>query len=339
MVKTKIICTLGPASSSPAVLRNMILSGMDIVRLNFSHGSHKDKIQIIKLVRQLNKKMGRHIKILGDLQGHRVRVGSLASPIELKKKQIVWLTKKRTGNDPASIPFDFKGPLKSIKKGHQIFIDDGNICLEVIGRTLDGIKTAVIVGGLLKSNKGINIPDAKLEFGCISAKDTDDIEFCKKNKVDYIAQSFVRTKDDILEVRSILGTKTNCKVIAKIENADGIKNIDGIIKTSDGIMIARGDMGVSLPVYKVPVIQKMIINKCNDAAKIVITATQMLESMTENKRPTRAEVSDVANAVIDGTDFVMLSGETAIGKYPAESVDIMNKTIQYTERYLSTSVF
>ena len=335
MVKTKIICTLGPASSSETVLRKIMRAGMDVARLNFSHGKLQDLSHKIGLIRLLNTKYRRRIKLLGDLQGHRIRIGYLSIPIELKKHRIVWLTQQKIKGSHEKIPFDYQGPLSSIKNGHQIFIDDGNITLKVIDRAKDGIKARVIIGGLLKEHKGVNIPEAKLEFGPISRKDIQDIFFCEKHGVEYIAQSFVRTKKDILDVRKLLKASSRCRLVAKIENREGIKNVDEIIKVSDGIMIARGDMGVSLPIYEIPVVQKMIIKKCNRAGKFVITATQMLESMTENLRPTRAEVTDVANAIIDGTDFVMLSAESAVGKHPVETVMMMNNVIKFTERYLN----
>ncbi len=334
MVKTKIICTLGPASSSETLLRKVMLAGMDVARLNFSHGSPQEMSRRIGLIRVLNKKYCRRVKLLGDLQGHRIRVGSLAAPAELKKRQVLRLIAQDIEGAPDLIPFDYQGPLRTIKNGAQIFIDDGNIVLEVIGRAKNILKVKVIIGGLLKEHKGINIPGTKLKFGAIDQKDIQDILFCKKNNLEYVAQSFVRTKQDILEVKDILGIGSYVQVIAKIENKEGIKNIDEIIKVSDGIMIARGDMGVSLPIYEIPIIQKMIIKKCNRAGKFVITATQMLESMTENLRPTRAEVTDVANAIIDGTNLVMLSGETAVGKHPVETVDMMNNIIKFTEGYL-----
>ncbi|MBN2019425.1 MAG: pyruvate kinase [Sedimentisphaerales bacterium] len=335
MVRTKIICTLGPASSNETVLRKMMLAGMDVVRLNFSHGTHEGLLRKIELIRILNAKYRRRIKILGDLQGHRIRIGELPSPLELKKRRTVWLTLQKVKATPNKIPFDYIGPLSTIKNGNHIFIDDGNIALEVTGRIKNSLRTKVTIPGLLKEHKGVNIPEARLEFGGISQKDVQDILFCKKHAVDYIAQSFVRTRQDILDVRNVLGESSPCRVIAKIESREGIKNIDAIIKASDGIMIARGDMGVSLPVYQVPVIQKIIIKKCNLAAKFVITATQMLESMTESRIPTRAEVTDVANSIIDGTDFVMLSAESAIGKYPVETVSMMNSIIKFTEGYLN----
>ena len=332
MVKTKIICTLGPASSSETVIRKMIFAGMDVGRLNFSHGRAQEMINRISLIRLLNSKYRRRIKVLGDLQGHRIRIGDFAVPLPLKRNQIVWVTAQDVKATAGVIPFDYQGPLGSIKNGHHVFIDDGNIDLEVIGRSRNKLKAKVVVGGLLKGYKGVNIPEAKLEFGSLSQKDAQDIFFCQEQGVEYIAQSFVRVKNDILEVKNLLKANSKCKIIAKIENREGINNIDEIIKVSDGIMVARGDMGVSLPIYEIPIIQKMIIKKCNRAGKFVITATQMLESMTENSRPTRAEVTDVANSIIDGTDFVMLSAESAVGKYPVETVSMMNKIIKFTEK-------
>jgi len=320
------------------MIRKMMIAGMDVGRLNFSHGAPQELLNRIKLVRSLNAKYRRRVKLLGDLQGHRIRVGGLIAPILLKKNQIAWLTRQKIKGTRAKIPFDYQGPLSGIKNGHQIFIDDGNIALEVIARAKGELKTRVIVGGLLKKHKGVNIPEARLEFGAIDQKDIRDALFCVKNKVEYIAQSFVRTKQEVFELKEVLGGSSGCKIIAKIEDKEGIKNIDEIIKVSDGIMIARGDMGVSLPIYEIPIIQKMIIKKCNRAGKVVITATQMLESMTEHLRPTRAEVTDVANAIIDGTNFVMLSAESAVGKHPVETVVMMNDIIKFTEKHLSKKV-
>ncbi|MFH0941216.1 MAG: pyruvate kinase [Candidatus Omnitrophota bacterium] len=335
MVKTKIICTLGPASSREAVLTKLIRAGMDVVRLNFSHGNLKECRNRIRLIKYLNKKYRRHIRILGDLEGYRVRVGRFKEnkPIQVKKRQIVWLAQGDIQGEGSVIPFDYRGPLNKIEKGRHIYIDDGSIELIVVAREKTRLKARVATPGLIKERKGINMPGVRLDFKGLSANDRKDIDFCLKNKVDYIAQSFVRNKEDILILRRYLkGSSHKLKVIAKIENREGIKNIDEIIKVSDGIMVARGDMGVAIPIYEVPIIQKEIIRKCNDAKKFVITATQMLESMTENIRPTRAEVTDVANAILDGTDYVMLSAETAVGKHPAESVAMMNAIIKFTER-------
>ena len=332
--RSKIICTLGPASTSRAVLRKMMLAGMDVVRLNFSHGSLEHRLNRIKMVRELNRKYHRALKILGDLEGYRIRIGRLNRPIPLRKKDRVWLTQADIIGAGYTIPFDYAGNLNVIKNGHHIYIDDGNICLQVIGRKKNALKTRVVVGGTVKDHKGINIPKAKLKFSGLTAKDIQDIGFCMANNLDYIAQSFVRNKEDILKIRKMLkNSGKGIKLIAKIENREGIKNIDEIIRASDGIMIARGDMGISIPIYEVPIIQKKIIKKCRQAGKFVITATQMLESMTENRIPTRAEVADVANAVLDGTDYVMLSGETAVGQYPAETVKMMDQIIKFTEQH------
>jgi pyruvate kinase len=339
MVKTKIICTLGPASSAETVVRKMMLAGMDVARLNFSHGSTQELAHRINLIRSLNAKYRRRIKILGDLQGHRIRIGDLLAPLVFNKRQIIWLTKEKIKGSGPIIPFDYQGPLRDIKMGQNIFIDDGNIALEVIGHSKNKLKTKVVIGGLLKEHKGVNIPEAKLNFGGISKKDIQDTLFCQRYGMDYIAQSFVRSSKDVLEVRGLLREGSPTRVIAKIENRQGIENIDDIIQAADGIMIARGDMGVSLPIYEVPIIQKMLIKKCNRAGKFVITATQMLESMTENPRPTRAEVTDVANAIIDGTDFVMLSAESAVGKYPVEAVSMMNNIIKFTEEHVTKRSF
>ena len=312
----------------------MALAGMDVVRLNFSHGTHLSHGKCINFTRRINQKYYRAIKILGDLEGNRIRIGRLKNhqPLALAKRKIFYLTKRDLAGDNNIASFDYEGKLSDIKMNQLIFIDDGNICLKVKGIAKDMLKTEVISGGLLKENKGVNIPGAKLHFPRITKKDTIDLAFCLRNKLDYIAQSFVRDKKDILKIREILGNRLpHCKIIAKIENREGIRNIDEIIDVSEGIMIARGDMGISIPVYQIPIVQKEIIAKCNKKRKLVITATQMLESMVEQKIPYRSEVTDVANAILDGTDFVMLSGETAAGKYPVEAARMMNQIIKFTE--------
>jgi pyruvate kinase len=334
MVKAKIICTLGPASASEGMIRKMVMAGMDVVRLNCSHSKPPRLASYIKAARAVNKKYRRHIRILLDLEGPRIRIGKLKGhkPVTLKKRQAVWLVKKDIHEGGNLIPFDYEGPVRSIRGAEYIYIDDGNIVLKIKDVKNDSVKTEVVVGGLLKEHKGVNIPGAKLEFAGLSEKDKNDIAFGLEQRVDYIAQSFVKDSSDIMEIRDTLkNSRIKPKIIAKIENREGIKNIDRIIDVSDGVMVARGDMGVSVPIYEIPIIQKYIIKKCNKKKKLVITATQMLESMVENVRPTRAEVTDVANAVIDGSDFVMLSAETAIGKYPAETVKMMNNIIKFTE--------
>jgi pyruvate kinase len=330
--KTKIIATLGPSSSDATTIRKMMLAGLDVVRLNFSHGSlkeHKDRIDVVS---KLNRKYRRHLRILGDLEGFRIRIGKLKKPIILQKRQKVYLTVNSLSDINNIIPFDYQGDFRYFNKGQNIFIDDGNIALRITRVKDKSLECLVESGGLLKDRKGINIPDAKFKFSALSKKDIEGIDFSIENDLDFIAQSFVRTRKDIRIIKNIVEDKNaHCKIIAKIENKEGIKNIDGIIDESDGIMIARGDMGVSMPIYQIAIIQKEIIKKCNKKGKFVITATQMLESMTEHQRPTRAEVTDISNAIIDGTDFVMLSAETAAGKFPVQSVDMMNKIIKFTE--------
>jgi len=337
MVKTKIICTIGPSSGNVTILRNMMLAGMDVARLNFSYRSHASHKHHTNLIRQLNKKYRRHIKILQDLEGYRIRVGKFKNRqgLELKNRQQVLLTNQDVAGERNVIPFDYEGSLSDIKSGTHIYIDDGNIALIVKSRTSRYLKAEVSTPGFLKENKGVNIPNIALKFKGLTDKDRTDIQFGIKNKVDYIAQSFVRDRNDIIQIRDLVKPPLpDCQIVAKIENLQGIKNIDEIIDVSDGIMIARGDMGISIPIYQIPVVQKRIIRKCNQRKKFVITATQMLESMAENLRPTRAEVTDVANAVLDGTDLVMLSAETAVGKHPVEAVKMMNQILKFTENSL-----
>ncbi len=333
MVKTKIIATLGPASSSPAVLRRMFEAGLDVARLNFSHGTISERLARLASVRTLNKRLRRHILLLADLKGNRIRVGRLKNPVELRKNQMVVLSRNGAGKGDI-IPFDYKGSMSRIKKGFLIYIDDGNICLKTLTVSKDSIKCSVITPALLKERKGVNIPAANLDFPELNEDDRADLDFAIANKFDFIAQSFVRCAGDILAVKkTVLARGSTAKVIAKIEAREALENLDGIIEVSDGIMIARGDMGITFPIWQIPVLQKRIIRKCNFLKKPVITATQMLESMTDHRLPTRAEVSDVANAILDGSDYVMLSGETAAGKYPSETVLMMNEIIKYTEAH------
>lgn len=337
MAKTKIVCTLGPSSSSSTVLRKMMLAGMDVARLNFSHGNFSEHQRQINLIRELNRTYRRHIMIMQDLEGYRIRIGSFKEKkeIELKKKQTIMLTNKDRSEDRDTVPFTYQGQLGDIKIGTFIYIDDGNISLKVQSRTKNYLKAQVVVPGVLKENKGINIPGMSLKFKGLTKKDMEDLKFGISRKVDFIAQSFVRKREDVIAIREFIkDSNPDCQIIAKIENREGIRNINDILDISDGIMIARGDMGVSLPIYEIPILQKMIIKKCKQRKKIVITATQMLESMTENLRPTRAEVTDVANAIIDGSGFLMLSAETAVGKYPIEAVRMMNQIIKFTEEFL-----
>ncbi|MFH1719136.1 MAG: pyruvate kinase [Planctomycetota bacterium] len=338
MPRTKIIATLGPASGTDTVLRKMFSAGLDVVRLNSSHGSHKQLLESIERVRRLNAKYKRHIRIMLDLEGFRIRIGRLkgAKTRLLKNRTIVWLSNEAGACGPKTIPFDYEGDLSRIKPKQLIFIDDGNLILRVKSTAANSIKAVVVEGGVLKERKGINMPGVDLEFEGITAKDKKDIEFGIEQKVDYIALSFVRDRNDVRQAAELIKPGLpNCRIVAKIENRQAIQNIDEIIQTADGIMIARGDMGVAIPIHEVPIVQKHIIKKSNAARKFVITATQMLEHMTEHSRPTRAEVTDVANAIIDGTDFVMLSAETAVGRYPYQSVLMMNEIIKFTEKSMS----
>jgi pyruvate kinase len=338
MPRTQIIATLGPASSSYTVLRKMFTAGLDVVRLNFSHGSYDKHLKNIELVRKLNSKYRRHIRIMQDLEGFRIRIGRFKGSKTrlLKNRTIVWLTNDAEACGPRTIPFDYEGDLNKIRPETLIYIDDGNLILRVKSASANSIKTVVVEGGILKERKGINIAGVDLEFEGITAKDKRDIEFGIKHSVDYIALSFVRDEKDVRQAASLIKPGLpDCRIVAKIENQQAIDNIDGIIDAADGIMIARGDMGVAIPIQEVPIIQKHIIKKSNAAGKFVITATQMLEHMTEHSRPTRAEVTDVANAIIDGTDFVMLSAETAVGRFPYQSVLMMNEIIKFTEKSMS----
>jgi pyruvate kinase len=330
--RTKILATLGPSSCTQPVLRRMFEAGLDAVRLNFSHGSLESHAANVELVRDLNRKLRRRILILQDLKGNRIRIGKLKDPVELKKRQRVTLLQAAAGRRTGEIPFDYRGSLKVIKKGHYIFIDDGNIALEVKGIGRNSLDCEVTVGGLLKERKGVNIPLAHLDFPRLSEEDREDLEFCVKHRLDFLAQSFVRSKEDVLAVSRLVKPRLPaCRIIAKIEAREALDDLEEIAEAADGLMVARGDMGVMFPIWEVPMHQKRIIKLCNKLGKPVITATQMLETMTENPGPTRAEVSDVANAVLDGTDYVMLSGETAAGKYPAETVRMMNQIVRYTE--------
>ncbi len=333
--KTQIVATMGPASANATALRKMFAAGLDVVRLNFSHGSHAQHAESIALVRQLNKKYRRHIRILQDLAGFRIRIGWFpdGEPRPLATRSTVWLTNDETAPNARTIPFDYTGDLTRIEPGQFIYIDDGKLALRVKESSPTSLKAVVVEGGLLKQRKGINMPGANLEFDAMTPKDLEDLQFGLEHEVDYVALSFVRDGQDVSDVAArIKPHRPLCKIVAKIENRQAINNIDEIIQAADGIMVARGDMGVAIPIYEVPIVQKQIIRKCNEAGKFVITATQMLEHMTEYSRPTRAEVTDVANAILDGTDFVMLSGETAVGRYPSESVHMMNEIIKFTEQ-------
>ncbi|MFH1726642.1 MAG: pyruvate kinase [Elusimicrobiota bacterium] len=333
-VRTKIIATMGPSTDSATELRKMILAGLDVVRLNFSHGTWQEHENKVALVRALNSRMRRAVGIMQDLEGFRMRVGKLKKPLPLKKRQVLYLTQDEIVGQARRVHFDYTGSLKSFKKGVVVYIDDGKLMLRVreVGKRC--LKTEVMNGGVLKTRKGINIPDVDLAFPALTEKDERDVEFTNAHGLDYVAPSFVRGARDVRVLRRhILARRPKCRIFSKIESREALKNIDAIIAESDGIIVARGDLGICVPIHQVPVIQKELIKRCRKARKLSVVATQMLDSMTQELLPTRAEVTDVANAIIDGADYVLLSAETAVGSHPARVIDMMNKIIKYTERY------
>jgi len=335
--RTRIIATLGPASNNYSVLGGMMRAGLDVVRLNFSHGDYAQHGESIRLVGELNERYRRHLRIMQDLEGFRIRVGRFtgAGQRELRNRKTVLFTNEPSPRGGNVIPIDYPGELDWIEPGQSIYIDDGNIILKAKGRDKGNIEAEVIEGGILAERKGMNFPGAKMPFDGMTEKDKADIQFGIEHEVDFVCLSFVRNKRDVTEAMELIKpARPTCTIVAKIENREAITNIDEIIEGADGIMVARGDMGIAVPIYKVPMIQKRIIRKCNEAGKPVVTATQMLEHMTEHSRPTRAEVTDVANAIIDGTDYVMLSGESAVGKHPVKCVEMMNQIIKHTEKSL-----
>jgi len=330
-VRTKIFATLGPASTAASELRKMMVQGLDGVRLNFSHGTHEEHRARVRTVRELNRKMRRAVKIMQDLEGYRIRVGRLEAPMEIKRGGFYEFVQAEEAEAPA-IAFDYRGSLRGIRRGAEIYIDDGRLVFEVQGAVRGKIRARARVAGLLKAHKGINIPGASLEFEALTAKDRRDVEIAIDEKLDFVAQSFVRNACDIRLLRDLLKSRhCRCRIFAKIENREALGAIDEIIGEADGIIVARGDLGICVPIYKVPVIQKEIVKRCLLEKKPVMVATQMLDSMTESLLPTRAEVSDVANALWDGATHLLLSGETAVGKHPARVVEMMNQIIKHTE--------
>jgi pyruvate kinase len=328
MLKTKIVCTLGPTSQSIKTLTEMVKAGMNVARLNFSHGDHENHALLINNIRTVAKKLGKTVAIMQDLHGPKIRVLEMAQPLDVKVGQEVVIGK------------DFKLDLdvmKSIRPNQRILIEDGLIELEVKKVVRGKIHCTALSPGKIQSNKGVNLPRTKLHIPILTPRDIDDLKFGLAHDVDYVALSFVRTRKDVQNLKTLIA-KFNPKnlvpprIIAKIEKPEAVKNFDGILKEADAIMVARGDLGVEMPESQVPIIQKTIIQKSLRASKPVIVATQMLDSMIRNPRPTRAEVSDVANAVIDRTDCVMLSGETAFGKYPVKAVSEMARIIEVTEK-------
>ena len=336
--RTKIIATIGPASSSPAIIAKLIHAGMDAARLNFSHGKRADHVQHIHFIRKEGAKAGKQIAIIQDLKGPKLRVGLMENNgVLLRRGNSVLLTTKKVVGTNSLISVSYPRLVKDLKTGDKVLLDDGRLELKVIKKNAATLTCKVIRGGVLKSNKGVNLPGAHLMLPSLSRKDKEDLVFGVKQDVDYIALSFVRTADDILHARRFIRSlKANIPIITKIEKPEAIKNLDEIIRASDAVMVARGDLGVEMQPEQVPLLQKRIIKACNEAEIPVITATQMLESMIENPQPTRAEASDVANAILDGSDCVMLSGESAVGKYPVQSVAFMTKIAAQADNSLPT---
>ncbi|MFZ9981459.1 MAG: pyruvate kinase [Cyclobacteriaceae bacterium] len=331
--KTKIVATIGPASNSKEMLRALIKEGVDVFRLNFSHGLHENHLKVIHAVRELNQEMGTHVALLQDLQGPKIRVNEVAEGTELVAGQELIITTRELKGNNEIVSTSYQQLPNDVKLGDMILIDDGKIELEVLEvRGIDVI-TKVKYGGPLKSRKGINLPYTKVTAPSLTDKDREDLMFGLNNRIDWVALSFVRKASDIEELRKIVNAHNPAtRIIAKIEKPEALENLDSIIEATDGVMVARGDLGVEIWMEEVPMVQKKIVEKCNCLSKPVIVATQMMESMIENPRPTRAETNDVANAVMDGADALMLSAETASGKYPLEVIRSMVRTIGSVEK-------
>lgn len=339
MKKTKIICTMGPNTNDETMMRKLVQNGMDIARFNFSHGDHEEQKGRMDMLKKIREEENKPIAILLDTKGPEIRTGVLkdGKKVQLEAGETFTLTTDEIVGDNKIVSITYKGLVEDVKAGSTILIDDGLIELKVKDKKGNNINCEIVNGGELGEKKGVNVPNVAIRLPAITDKDRDDLKFGVEQGVDFIAASFVRNAECILEIKSFL---RECKapyipVIAKIENFEAIKNIDEIIRCADGIMVARGDLGVEIPAEEVPYLQKTIIQKCNDNFKPVITATQMLDSMMKNPRPTRAETTDVANAIYDGTSAIMLSGETAAGAYPVEAVQMMAKIAKRTEEAIN----
>ena len=338
MRSTKIICTMGPNTDKKTVMKSLVKNGMNVARFNFSHGDHEEQRERMNLLKNVREELDRPVAILLDTKGPEIRTGLLegGKKVTLREgSEFILYTEEMTGNETGCC-VTYPGLAKDVKPGDRILIDDGLIELKVKQIKSGNIVCHVENGGELGERKGVNVPNVKVKLPAVTEKDIDDILFGIQQDIDFIAASFIRSAKGVKEIRKILKENhaEHISIIAKIENAEGVENIDEIIEASDGIMVARGDLGVEIPAQEVPHIQKMIIKKCNERYVPVITATQMLDSMIRNPRPTRAEVADVANAIYDGTDAVMLSGETAAGKYPVEALKMMNEIAENTEQYV-----
>lgn len=341
--KTKIVATIGPATSSQEQLEKLLKAGLNVVRMNFSHGDFAEHQVKIDNAKAASAKTGMPVAFLQDLGGPKIRIGEFATEsgrVTIKKGQTFTLTTKEIKGDETKAYVNYKKLTSEIKVGHTVMLDDGKKRLTVTKLKGDEIICKVEVGGELKGRRGVNLPDTDISISSLTPKDKKDLEFGLKNNVDFFALSFVRRPKDVLDLRKILdAAKSKAHIISKIETPQAVENIDEIIRISDGIMVARGDLAVEVPAEKVPLIQKMIIRKCNEAGKPVITATQMLESMINSPVPTRAEVSDVANAILDGTDAIMLSEETTLGQYPIEAVSLMTRVAEHVEQDFIKEMF
>ncbi|MCO5246193.1 MAG: pyruvate kinase [Anaerolineae bacterium] len=338
MLNTKIVCTIGPATDSTEAIRALMLAGMDMVRLNMSHGTHPYHAEVLSRIRAVASELNKPVGVLVDLQGPKLRVGMLPPEgIGLEPGEALELCTADDLNRAGVVPVQFKALPRAVKPGDRVLLDDGTLELEVETTNADSVMCRVLVGGVLTSNKGMNLPNASLAIAAVTPKDEQDLDFALAHGADWIALSFVRRAEEVIALKQMIRERAAggrlTPVIAKIEKPEAVQVIDEIIAAVDGIMVARGDLGIEVSPEAVPMMQKLIIAKCNNAGVPVITATQMLDSMIRNPRPTRAEASDVANAILDGTDAIMLSGETAIGKYPVRSVETMVRIAQETETH------
>jgi pyruvate kinase len=334
---TKVVCTVGPSSHDEKVIAGMLKKGMNLARMNMAHGSYQFHSETVEITRKTSKMLGKHTGILLDLQGPKIRTGKLEKePVELKKGDKITLTTEEVPGDWKQLSVNYSLLPEEAELGERIFLDDGNIELKVVDVLDKCVVCRIVNGGVIHSFRGVNLPDTKISTPALTAKDLKDLDFGLDMDVDYFALSFVRRPEDIIELKEKISKKgKDTPVVSKIEKPEAIENIDKIIDVSDAVMVARGDLGAETSPQDVPILQKMIIKKCNLAGKPVITATQMLESMISHPRPTRAEASDVANAIFDETDAVMLSGETAVGQYPVESVKVMADIAKITEKEMN----
>jgi pyruvate kinase len=339
MRRTKIVATIGPASRDRPILERLLRAGVDVVRLNFSHGAHEEHLEVLKAVREISAALGRPVGVLQDLSGPKIRTGNVkdGGTVDLKAgARLVITTDESTLGTAERISTTYEPLPRDVAPGDKILLDDGNLELKVASTSKTEVECVVVHGGFLSSHKGMNLPGVRLSTPALTEKDQRDLAFGVANDVDYVALSFVRQAADVIEVKALIRSLGGTQpVIAKIEKREAVDDLDAVLQATDGVMVARGDLGVELSTEEVPVLQKHIIDKANAAGKVVITATQMLESMIDSPRPTRAEASDVANAILDGTDAVMLSGESAAGKYPVEAVETMARIAGYTEAHRS----